>query len=228
MVHHTLPPEHLALIRSIAYRVVRRLPWHVANVDELVSAGYFGYRKACERYDATHGGRFEPFAEFHIRGAMLDELRRRDHLSRGFRGMKNQIEEARQALTARIGQPSTRAEIAAYLGMDEAAVETVDGMPNHAECLDDPLDPGGVLVGIMDDRPSPLDRCEVMEMVRRIEEAFSVLNDREVRILRERYVEDRSQQEVADRIGVSNSRVSQIEREVLAKLRVACSESLAA
>lgn len=230
MVHHTFPPEHFALIRSIAYRVVRRLPWHVASVDELVSAGYLGYREACDRYDGARGGRFEVYAEFRIRGAMLDELRQRDHLSRGFRGMKNQIEEARHVLTARIGQPPTRAEVAALLGVEEHVVEVVDGMPDHAEYSDDPLDPHGVLVGVVDDRhgASPFDRYAAREAADRIRRALPMLNVREMRILHARYVEGLYQREVAGRIGISIPRVCQIEREVLDKLRLACAEALAA
>lgn len=230
MVHHTLPPEHLALIRSIAYRVVRRLPWHVASVDELVSAGYLGYREACERYDAAHGGRFETFAEFRIRGAMLDELRRRDHLSRGFRSMKNRIEAARHVLGQRVGQPPTRAEIAALLGVKERAVEVVDGMPDHGEHFDDPLDPHGVLAGVVDDRhgTSPFDRYAAREAADRIRRALPMLNVREMHILHARYVEGLFLREVADRFGVDPSRVCQIEHDALDRLRLACEEPLAA
>lgn len=230
MVHHTLPPEHFALIRSIAYRVVRRLPWHVASVDELVSAGYLGYREACDRYDGTRGGRFEVFAEFRIRGAMLDELRSRDHLSRGFRGMKHQIEEARHVLTARIGQPPTRAEVATLLGVKERVVEVVDGMPDHAEHSVDPFDPHGALVGVVDDRhgASPFDRYAAREAADRIRRALPMLSVREMRVLHARYVDGLFLREVADRLGVDTSRVCQIEHEVIDKLRLACAEPLAA
>jgi len=230
MVRHTLPPEHLALIRNVAYRIVRRLPWHVASVDDLVSAGYFGYREACERYDPTRGGRFESFAEFRIRGAMLDELRAYDHLSRWSREMKHRLEAARRALTAQLGEPPTRAHIAAHLGIDECAIETVDGLPDHTDARDDPLDPHGVLAGIVDDRDgaSPFDRYVAREAVDRIERAVPMLSARELEIICARHVEGLYQREVADRIGVTVSRVCQIEGEALAKLRAACEELLAA
>ncbi|MDP3771122.1 MAG: sigma-70 family RNA polymerase sigma factor [bacterium] len=230
MVHDTLPPEHFALIRNIAYRVVRRLPFHAVSVEELVSAGYLGYREARERYDPTQGGRFETFAEFRIRGAMLDDLRERDHLSRYIRHMKNRIEEARCTLVARLVRPPSRMEVAAYLEVRERAVEAIDGMPDYAEFLADRLDAHGELIGMPDDQhaDTPFDHYEVREAAEHIEQALSTLSVREVRVLHALYVEGLYLREVANRLGVSPSRVCQIRLELLAKLRVACEEPLAA
>lgn len=230
MVYATIPPEHLALIQRIARRLMRRLPSHVTTVDDLVSVGYIGYREACARCDPERTDRFESFATYRIRGAMFDELRRYDPLGRDRRRRKRMVDTAEHTLTGRFGHPPTRGEVAAYLGVTESAIEAIARFPEHAEFLVDHADVSGTLAMVPDDRRSgcsPLEQCEALELVRRIEQALPMLSVREVRILHARYIVGRTLQEIADRLGVDPSRVCRIEHEVLAKLRAACETPVA-
>lgn len=233
MVRTTIPPDHLALIQRIARRLIRRLPPHITTIDDLVGAGYIGYREVCERCDPARTDRFEAFATYRIRGAMIDELRRSDLLGHDRRHRKRMVELAEHALTGRFGRPPTRGEVAAYLGVTENAVEAIARFPEHVEFLVDHSDASGTLAMVPDDHRSgrsPLEQCEALELVRRIERALPMLSIREVRVFHARYVEGLLLREIADRLGVDPSRVCQIEHEVLDKLRAVCgaSEAIAA
>src|SRR3978361_300856 len=77
-------------IEKVARRLARRLPAHV-EIDDLISSGVIGLMEAAERFDPARVDRFEAFAEFRIRGAMLDDLRSRDTLSRDMRRLSNEL-----------------------------------------------------------------------------------------------------------------------------------------
>ena len=80
-------------IEKVARRLARRLPAHV-EIDDLISSGVIGLMEAAERFDPDRVDRFEAFAEFRIRGAMLDDLRSRDTLSRDMRRLSNELGRA--------------------------------------------------------------------------------------------------------------------------------------
>src|ERR1700722_10535398 len=117
----TTPPHDFAqrmmpIIRRIAYQIARRLPRHVC-VDDLVGAGCEGLVGALARFDPARAEGFESYVELRIRGAMMDELRSRDPLSRDQRTHAKQIATATRAARARLGRAPAADEIAAELGI---------------------------------------------------------------------------------------------------------------
>ena len=95
-------------IEKVARRLARRLPAHV-EIDDLISSGVIGLMEAAERFDPKRVDRFEAFAEFRIRGAMLDDLRSRDTLSRDMRRLSNELRDATRRLEAQlVARPTTR------------------------------------------------------------------------------------------------------------------------
>src|SRR5512145_2102389 len=104
-------------IEKVARRLARRLPAHV-EIDDLVSAGVIGLMEAAERFDPKRIDRFEAFAEFRIRGAMLDDLRARDTLSRDMRRLSNELREATRKLESQLGRTPDQAELAQTLGVE--------------------------------------------------------------------------------------------------------------
>src|SRR4051812_37471557 len=111
----------LPLVRHVVADVATRLPRFVDR-DELVSAGLLGLTQAAHSYDAGRGVSFSAFARLRIRGAVLDELRGRDPLSRGSRRRANQVSATTAALQDALGRPPTDAETAAHLQVNVAAV----------------------------------------------------------------------------------------------------------
>src|ERR1700690_4291951 len=99
-------------IEKVARRLARRLPAHV-EIDDLISSGVIGLMEAAERFDPKRVDRFEAFAEFRIRGAMLDDLRSRDTLSRDMRRLSNELREATRKLESRLGRAPDHSELPA-------------------------------------------------------------------------------------------------------------------
>src|SRR5262247_4170921 len=104
-------------IEKVARRLARRLPAHV-EIDDLISSGVIGLMEAAERFDPNRVDRFEAFAEFRIRGAMLDDLRSRDTLSRDMRRLSNELREATRRLEAQLGRSPDHQERAEPLGLE--------------------------------------------------------------------------------------------------------------
>ncbi|MCA9558872.1 MAG: FliA/WhiG family RNA polymerase sigma factor [Myxococcales bacterium] len=116
--------KYAPLVKKVAYRLIHRLPPSV-EVEDLISVGTIGLLHAIDNFDATKGSRFEAYAEFRIKGAMLDELRSYDFMSRTARGKANKLERSRQRLENQLGRQPSVAELAEDTGLDASDVETV-------------------------------------------------------------------------------------------------------
>ena len=108
--------QYIDFVRRVASRMARNLPAHV-SLDDLVGAGSVGLLDAMDRYDPAKADRFETFAEFRVKGAILDELRRYDLMARNARLTAKRIARKTHELTARLGRPPTEAEMADGLDM---------------------------------------------------------------------------------------------------------------
>ncbi len=108
--------QHMPLVRRIAHHMIAKLPPNV-ELDDLIQVGLIGLTDALTRYEVTQGVQFETFASQRIRGAMLDELRGGDWMSRGARKSQKDIEQAMHRVEQRLGRSPLESEIAAELGM---------------------------------------------------------------------------------------------------------------
>ena len=104
--------QHVPLVRRIAHHMIAKLPPNV-EVDDLIQVGMMGLAEALSRYEATQGVQFETFATQRIRGAMLDELREGDWMSRSSRKSQKDIEHAVRRLEQKLGRSPLESEIAA-------------------------------------------------------------------------------------------------------------------
>src|SRR5208283_4839281 len=116
--------EYAPLIKFIAQKIAVRLPSNI-EFDDLVSSGVIGLMDAIDKYDPTRDNKFKTYAEFRIRGAILDELRSQDWVPRSVRDKAKKIERAYQELEQRFGRAVSDSEISESLGMD---IETYYGM----------------------------------------------------------------------------------------------------
>ena len=103
--------EHSDLVKYIAFRLISRLPDHIA-VEDLISAGVLGLIDAIEKYDSGQGIPFEYYAKIRIKGAMLDEIRSMDWVPRSLRQKSSVMEKACISLEQRLGRDPTEEEIA--------------------------------------------------------------------------------------------------------------------
>ena len=108
--------DYSPLIRFVAQRIAARLPANI-DIDDLSSAGVIGLMDAIEKYDPSRDNKFKTYAEFRIRGAILDELRAQDWVPRSVRDKAKMIERANTSLEQNLGRPPSHEEIAKELDM---------------------------------------------------------------------------------------------------------------
>jgi RNA polymerase sigma factor for flagellar operon FliA len=216
--------DNLSLVHHVARQLARGLAAD-ADVDELVSAGTMGLMSALESFDLGRGLAFSTFAVPRIRGAILDELRRQDHVPRSVRRKTRSIAAAREALTRTLGRAPELTEVAGALGVDtetlwrwQADVEGAVHVPLDRNAMDrdgtvSPADFLGNGEELTDDR---LTR---EEEVARLREALLGLKDQERTVLSLYYFEELKAREIAEVLGVSESRISQIRSKALGQLR---------
>ena len=120
--------DHLPIVRFLARRIHERLPQHV-EIEDLVSAGVVGLMDAFSKFDPDKKVQFRSYAQFRIRGAILDSLRTLDWSPRELRRKGRAVEEAIRVLTARLGHAPNEAEVAAEMALDTGGVPAVAGRP---------------------------------------------------------------------------------------------------
>jgi RNA polymerase sigma factor for flagellar operon FliA len=226
--HPTALPHDIALrmlptIRRIASLLARRLPGHV-RVDDLVSAGCQGLCAALGRFDRARAEGFDAYAEMRIRGAMLDELRANDPLSRDQRLRTKQIAAATRALQSRLGRAPHADEIAAELRIPLEtfwAWQTTTATHFSTNALGDAeADP----IAELSDASMELadERLCRGERERALRVAMEALPVRLQRVLELHYVDGLTLRQIGEQLGVSESRVCQLESAAFRRIRDAC------
>jgi RNA polymerase sigma factor FliA len=216
--------EHLPIVRYIARRIHERLPQHV-EMEELVSAGVLGLMDAVQKFDPAKKVQFRSYAQFRIRGAILDSLRTLDWSPRDLRRKGRAIEQAMRALTARIGRTPSEQEVAAELQMDLGNYQQLLGELKGLEIgtlhLERSEDSGEEELAYVPNRPEddPLFRCLQGEMRQRLAEAIGDLPERERLVMTLYYYEEMTMKEIGLTLGVVESRVSQIHSSAVLRLR---------
>ena len=222
-----LTQQHVGLVHHVARQLARRLHDKV-DLDELVSAGSVGLMQAAASYEPARGLTFSTYAVPRIRGSMLDELRRHDHMSRGARRKSRSITVARENLVHRLGREPKCAEVAVELNVsvetlrqwevdvDGAILVSLDVAPRALR------DEGQVTAAsaIADEStPSVDERLAHEERIAQLGLAIRSLRAQERTVLALYFYEELTLQEIARVLGLSASRISQIRGEALAKLR---------
>jgi len=216
--------EHLPIVRYIARRIHERLPQHV-EMEELVSAGVLGLMDAFQKFDPEKKVQFRSYAQFRIRGAILDSLRTLDWSPRDLRRKGRAIEQAIHALTVRLGRTPSEQEIASELQMELGDYQQLLGELKGLEIgtlhLERSEDSGEEELAYVPNRPEddPLFRCLQGEMRQRLVEAISNLPERERLVMTLYYYEEMTMKEIGLTLGVVESRVSQIHASAVLHLR---------
>ncbi len=216
--------EHLPIVRFIARRIHERLPQHVP-IEDLYSAGVVGLLDAFSKFDPSKQVQFRSYAQFRIRGAILDSLRTLDWSPRELRRKGRAIEQAIQTLTAQFGRTPSDIEIAQQLHIDLAAYQQLLGELKgleigtlHSERSEDS---GEEELVYLPNRPEddPLFRYLHAEMRDRLTSAISDLPERERLVMTLYYYEETTMKEIGLILGVVESRISQIHASAVLHLR---------
>jgi RNA polymerase sigma factor for flagellar operon FliA len=216
----TLVGDNLALVDYAVNHLANRLPRHVPR-DELVSAAMAGLAQAARSYDPDRDTGFEHYASARIRGALLDELRSRDWASRSVRTKARRLVAATEELTGLLGRVPTTEELANKLGMVEKQVTALNHDVHRSVVLnyDSIISDGNVEWSLPSDDRSP--DIVLLERERRayLLDAVSALPDRLRQVVVGYFFEERSMQELAEQLGVSASRISQMRSKAMSLLK---------
>jgi RNA polymerase sigma factor for flagellar operon FliA len=238
-----LAEEHTHLIRRVINHIGLRLPPYVKRED-LVGVAALGLFDAAQKFDASRGKRFAAYAEFRIRGAILDELRHRDPMPRVLRGKVKRLERTVDELIRELGRSPEDDEIAQAMGMhlqkyhemrlliEHASTVAFNETAPHAlgssALLGDTREAGGSMLAnirISDSGESepvdygPLQRLMHKERVRVLANVISELDTRDQLILSLHYQESQNFRQIGEILGLTESRISQLHKGALLALK---------
>ncbi|MFM2485114.1 RNA polymerase sigma factor FliA [Celerinatantimonas yamalensis] len=218
----TLVTRHSLLVKRIAYHLMARLPASVI-AEDLIQSGMIGLIEAARNFDGSKGASFETYAGIRIRGAMLDEIRRGDWVPRSVHKNSRLINEAITAVEKKYGRDAKDSEVAVYLNV---SIDEYHAMLSDVSCgkiigMDD--------LGVSEDALSneesrsknrPYEGFANERFQQALSECISHLPEREALVLSLYYDEELNLKEIGEVLGVSESRVSQIHSQALARLKV--------
>ena len=217
--------QHVPLVRRIAHHMIAKLPPNV-ELDDLIQVGMIGLNDALSRYEVAQGVQFETFASQRIRGAMLDELREGDWMSRSSRKSQKEIEQALHRVEQRLGRSPIESEIAAELGMSledyPALLSKVRGTQLvYLEDIGggDEGEEGFLDRHVADEGADPMAVLRDQRLRASLVEAIKALPEREQYIMGMYYEHDMNLKEIAAVLGVTESRVCQLHSQAIARLR---------
>ncbi|HWT65476.1 MAG TPA: FliA/WhiG family RNA polymerase sigma factor, partial [Terracidiphilus sp.] len=223
----------LPIVRFLARRIHERLPQHV-DIEDLVSAGVVGLMDAFTKFDPAKKVQFRSYAQFRIRGAILDSLRTLDWSPRELRRKGRAVEEAVRVLTARLGHPPGESEIADEMGVTledyQQLLGDLKGLEIGTLHMERNEDSGEEELAYVPGRPDedPLFRCLRGELEERLTEAIDRLPERERLVMTLYYFEEMTMREIGLALGVVESRVSQVHASAVVHLRAALKDLAAA
>ncbi len=217
--------QYSPLVRRLAHQMIAKLPANV-EIDDLIQVGMIGLTDALNRFEAGKGVQFETFATQRIRGAMLDELRGADWLSRGTRKQQRDIEGAVHRLEQRLGRAPHESEIAKEMSMSLPDYQEMLGKVRGTQLiyLEDMSGEDGdndyLDRHVSDEGNDPLSLLQDQRMRLALVEAIKNLPEREQYVMSMYYEQDMNLKEIAAVLGVTESRVCQLHSQSIARLRV--------
>lgn len=218
---------HLGLVYHVARQLCRAKQMDV-EIDELVSAGTLGLIEAFNNFDTSRGLAFSTFAAPRIRGAMLDELRRQDHVPRSVRRRARELHAATEGLTRSLGHAPDQSQLASAMRVDPMTLLRLQSESDHGRFI--PLE--RTAEGVPSGSRIPMehliaagehdvdDRLTLAQEIDRMRDALLELPDPERNVLSLYYFEELKLSEIAAILRVSESRVSQIRAKAISRLRI--------
>ena len=219
--------EYAPMIRFVAGRIAVRLPSHVA-IEDLISSGVLGLIDAVDKFDPNKNVKFKTYAEFRIRGAILDELRAMDWVPRSVRKKSSDLENVIGRLQNALGRPAEDDEIAAEMGISLPELHRLFDEVRGVSLLsmDDPDNPLGNLdseqvmealgrEGLED----PLARLGLLELRTTVAQTIEGLPEKEKLVVSLYYYDELTMREIGEVLGYTESRISQMHTKAILRLR---------
>ncbi len=213
--------KNMPLVYREVYKISKRLPAGV-DKEELVSAGYVGLLSAVDRFDPARGLSFGAFAHHRVRGAILDELRALDTISRRRRKKRREMDKIQRELTAQLGRPPSSEELAERMeisieDLHSEQMELASSVPISFDSLDSGS--GSLWLWDKDRYPLPDSHLQKKQLKQRLAKSIEKLPSREKTIISLYYYNHMAYREIADMFGVTESRVCQIHRSACNRIK---------
>ena len=226
--------EYLPLVKYVASRILTRLPQHV-EIDDLINAGIIGLIDATEKFDSSRKIKFKTYAEFRVKGAILDELRAMDWVPRSTRQKASKLEKAYQFLEQKLGRSVQDHEVVEYLklsfddfydmlmeargisliSIDEFRPESDENYEhNLLEFLADP------------DQVLPSELSNLDQVYRIVAESIDQLPEKERLVISLYYYDELTMKEIGEIMDITESRISQIHTKAILRLRARLNNTL--
>jgi RNA polymerase sigma factor for flagellar operon FliA len=216
--------NHMPLVHSVVDRIRASLPPHI-DIQDLYSVGLLGLINALRRFDPSHGITFASYATLRIRGAVLDELRRMDWMSRSLRFKAKKLTDVITSFEQKVGRPATESEIAEELGIStEEYSSLLDEIRPISYVELDALtgdDEDANLHDIIPDenQPNARDLAMKQELIGLVSERIEKLPEIQRKILAMYYHENLRLAEIAQVFGLTESRICQIHTQAVLSLK---------
>ena len=215
--------EYAPLVKLVAGRLNMYLGYNV-EYEDLVSYGIFGLIDAIDKFDMTKDVKFETYASLRIRGSILDQIRKMDWIPRTVRQKQRKIDEAIKAVEQRTGKTASDEEIAGELGVTEEELLNwqsqlkVTNVVSLNEYVEQGTEP------VMETRGNshfvqPEEMVEQNELKEMLQKAMELLTEKESKVILLYYYEEVALKEISRILGVSESRVSQLDTKALQKMQ---------
>lgn len=217
---HQLVEQHAALVKKIALHILARLPDFV-QLDDLMQAGMIGLLEASQRFQSNKGASFETYAGIRIRGAIIDGVRKGDWVPRSVHRNARRVATAIKTVEDRNGREALDAEVAGELGMSLGQYHSClnDANSGRLFSLDELNDSGEPPIEESGGSDNPLRNLAAGAFRRSLVDAIAELPEREQLVLSLYYEQELNLKEIGAVLGVSESRVSQINSQAAMRLR---------
>jgi RNA polymerase sigma factor FliA len=219
--------KYAPLVKTIVMRMAAKLPIDATDKEDLINVGIIGLMSALDKYDDKKNVQFETYAHFRIRGAVLDELRKRDWVPRSTRNKDSRLEETFAILQRQLGRAPQEEEIADHLGLSieeyysylnevksVSVISKEDLPPDYLERYE-----GSPEMQAAVERGNPLQYLTSQELINGLKKAVAALPEKEKIVLSLYYYEELTMKEIGKVLELTESRVCQIHTQATLRLR---------
>ncbi len=227
---HSKPQEEVILkyaplIKYIANRIAARLPLRL-DAQDLINSGVLGLMDALEKFDPEKGVKFETYAEYRIKGAILDNLRAMDWVPRSVRKVATMLEQINMDLEKKLGRPATDEEVAKAM---DIGVEKLHKLVNRVSKVsvislerDSRNDDSKISLLdkiISEESSTPFERLDTEELKSVLADNIELLPEKEKRVVSLYYFKELTMKKIGEIMNLTESRVSQIHTKAVLRLR---------
>ncbi|MCR5481621.1 MAG: FliA/WhiG family RNA polymerase sigma factor [Clostridia bacterium] len=196
-----------------------------AQMDDMINQGIIALIDAVEKFDPHLGNKFETFASVKIRGAVIDFMRKQDWVPRNQRNLAKELDDAYGALYSETGEEPTKEELADYMGITPAGLEKIleqrqnSMVLSYEEAINEKMMVAAPIVENRSDNETPEGVLLYGELKEKLAEAIDLLNEKERLVVTLYYYENLKLKEIAEVMGITESRVSQIHSASIVKMK---------